>query len=170
MDMEKEYGYPRKLFCMGSKSIDETLSAYNLNDFDFYVAVYGYSGLGGYMDPLLSETAKKINGVPHVDLRTPQIDLKVQELLTKGIKRVAVISDKGIIMGEIYSRRNLPFQNMEINEYDPLWDKKYANIPGIIKTSPIKPPKIGINPTKVAKSCHHQNSDRRDLPLKLKKF
>ena len=67
-------------------------------------------------------------------MRTPEMDLKVQELLAKGINRVAVIKNKGWIIGEIYSRRNLPFKDMEINDYDPLWDQKYANIPGIIKT------------------------------------
>lgn len=123
IDMEEEYGYPRKLFCMASKSIEETLSAYKLKDFDFYVAVYSYSASNGTE-----------NRNPHVNLRTPKIDSKVQDLLAKGVKRVAVIKHKGIKMGEIYSRRNLPFKDMEIDEYDHLWDKKYANIPGIIKT------------------------------------
>jgi hypothetical protein len=123
MDMEKDYGLKRKLFCMASKSVEETLSAYKLTDFDFYVAVYGYSGSDGRQ--------KKD---PYVNLRTPQIDSKVQGLLAKGVKRVAVIKKQGLIMGEIFSRRNLPFKDMEINKYDPLWDQKYANISGIIKT------------------------------------
>ena len=65
---------------------------------------------------------------------TSKFDSKIQGLLAKGIKRVAVIKNKGLVIGEIYSRRNLPFKDMEIDEYDHLWDKKYANIPGIIKT------------------------------------
>ena len=37
-------------------------------------------------------------------------------------------------MGEIYSRRNIPFKEMELSEFDKLWDQKYANILGIVKT------------------------------------
>jgi hypothetical protein len=123
IDMKEKFGLPRKLFCMGSKSIEETLSAYQLDDFDFYVTIYGYSALRG-----------TDNRSPHFNLRTPEIDLQIQDLLAKGVKRVAVIKNKESIMGEVYSRKNLPFKEMKIEEYNALWDKEYANISGIIKT------------------------------------
>lgn len=123
IDMEKKFGLPRKLFCMGSKSVEETLAAYKLNDFDFYVVINSYSALRG-----------RESGSPHFNLRTPKIDSQIQDLISKGVKRVAVIRNQGAIMGEIYSRRDLPFKDMKIKEYDSLWDQKYANIPGIVKT------------------------------------
>ena len=67
-------------------------------------------------------------------MRTPQLDLKIKELVTKGAKRVAVIKNNATIMGEIYSRKTLPFKEMQVEEYGYLWDQKYGNIPGIIKT------------------------------------
>jgi hypothetical protein len=125
MGMGKQYNLPRKLFCMGTKSIEETLAAYKLDDFDFYVAIYNYTA---------SSNFGKIIENPQVNLRTPEIESAVQHLITKGAKRVAVINNNGQLMGEIYSRRNLPFKSMDINEYDPLWDQKYANIQSIVKT------------------------------------
>ena len=123
IDMEESFNAPRKLFCMGSKSIEETLAAYKIKDFDFYVSIYSWSGYGS------TDTGQR-----HHNLRTPKINSQRQALLTKGVKRVAIIRDKGIILGEIYSRRNLPFLDMEMDKYDPLWDQKYANISGIVKT------------------------------------
>ena len=123
IDKQKQFGLPRKLYCMGSKTIEETLSAYKLDDFDFYVVMNNYSALRG-----------RESGSPHFNIRTPKIDSQIQGLISKGVKRVAVIRNQGTVMGEIYSRRNLPFKDMEINEYDSLWDQKYANIPGIVKT------------------------------------
>jgi hypothetical protein len=123
MDMEKSFNAPRQLFCMGSKSIEETLIAYKLKDFDFYVAVHSYS----------YSTAQQTRS-PYVNRRTPRINSQRKDLLAKGVKRVAIIRNNGIILGEIFSRRNTPFKDMEIDEYDPLWDQKYANIKGLVKT------------------------------------
>jgi hypothetical protein len=123
IDMKEKFDLPRKLYCMGSKSIEETLSAYKLDDFDFYVAIYNYSTLRGTE-----------NRNPFYNLRTPKIDFQIQNLIAKGVKRVAVIKNNELIMGEIFSRQSLPFKEMDINEYDYLWDQKYANISGIVKT------------------------------------
>jgi hypothetical protein len=123
MDQEEAYGAPRKLYCMGTKSKDEILAAYKLKDFDFYVGVYSYSALR------VGE-----NRSPYHNLRTPKTDSLRRDLLAEGVKRVAIIRNKGTIWGEIFSRHNLPFKDMEIDEYDPLWDQKFANIPGIVKT------------------------------------
>jgi hypothetical protein len=123
--MGKQYGLPRKLFCHGSKSIEETLADYRMDDFDFYVAVYNYTA---------SSNQGQILEQPHFNFRTPELDSRIQELITKGAKRVASIKNDGVLLGEIYSRRNLPFIDMEIDEYDPLWEQKYANIPNIVKT------------------------------------
>ena len=140
MNMGEQYNIPRKLFCMGSSSIEDTLSAYKLNDFDFYVAVY---------DIFSVDTGEKMTGdslrffwngeisrkkQKYKSFRAKKIDSKIQELLANGVKRVAIIRNKGLIMGEIYSRRNIPFKEMELSEFDKLWDQKYANILGIVKT------------------------------------
>jgi hypothetical protein len=136
IDMEDSFNDPRRLFCMGTKSVDEVLSAYNLKDFDFYVAVYGYSGA-----PFSNPLARKINifekpefKESFKDLRTPAIDLQIHDLLGKGVKSVATIKLKGTVVGEIFSRRDLPFKDMDIEEYDSLWDQKYGNIASLIKT------------------------------------
>ena len=124
IDMEYR-GSPRKLFCMGSESIENTLSAYKLKDFDFYVAPYAHSYLTG-----------EANGRtdPHINMRTPKMDSVILDLRNKGVKRVATIKDKGLLLGEIYSRLDLPFKDMEIDEYDNLWDKNFGNIAGVVKT------------------------------------
>lgn len=134
IDMEERFDNPRKLFCMGTKSIDETLAAYKLKDFDFYVAVYGYSALDMHPSYQVGIFEKSKPRNPYNDLRNPEIDLQIKDLLANGVKRVAVIKNKGSIMGEIFSRRKLPFKDIEISVYDPLWDQKYANISSIIKT------------------------------------
>ena len=60
---------------------------------------------------------------------------KINELLDNEIKRVAIIKKDQIILGEIFSRLDLPFQELQISEYDLLRDKKYGNISEIIKTN-----------------------------------
>jgi hypothetical protein len=144
INMGDQYNVPRKLFCIGSQSIESTLAAYKLSDFDFYVAIYGFSAvrtgtgkiedsLGIIWDQIKSSGKQKVKD-GYVNLRTEKTDLKIQELLSKGAKRVAVFRNNGEIMGEIYSRRDLPFKDFEIRESDSLWDQKYANILGIVKT------------------------------------
>jgi hypothetical protein len=63
------------------------------------------------------------------------IKSKVNELLANGIRRVAIIKNDETILGEIFSRKDLPLEELQISKYDILWDKKYANISGIIKTN-----------------------------------
>jgi hypothetical protein len=132
MDMEVDFNAPRKLFCQGSKSIKETLEAYKLNDFDFYVAIYS-----------LAESIPEIqNGQTSIVelvrryryMRTEKVNAQRKELLSEGVKRGGVVRINGIISGEIFSRRDVPFKDMEIDDYDTLWDEKYANIAGIVKT------------------------------------
>jgi hypothetical protein len=125
IDMGEQYGLPRKLFCIGSKSIEETLADYKMEDFDFFATVYNYTA-SSYFRHVVEQS--------HFNLRTPELDSKIQELISKGAKRVAAIKNGEVLLGEIYSRRNLPFIDMEIDEYDPLWEQKYANIPSIVKT------------------------------------
>jgi hypothetical protein len=111
-------GKPRKQFCMGTKSIKETLNIYELDDFDFYISIYNLS---------MMKVPELVN--PSI------IKSKINELLDNEIKRVAIIKKDEIILGEIFSRLDLPFQELQISEYDLLWDKKYGNISEIIKTN-----------------------------------
>jgi len=125
MGEEVYKGKPRKQFCMGSKSVKETLEIYELDDFDFYISIYA-----------ISEPSKDENGEPlYKNFRTPEIESQIKEILANGLKRVAVIKNDEIILGEIFSHKKLPFIEMDINKYDKLWDKEYANIAGIIKTN-----------------------------------
>ena len=118
MGEEVYNGKPRKQFCIGTKSINETLNIYELDDFDFYISIYKLS----------------LMKVP--ELANPSIiTSKVNKLLDNGIQRVAIIKKDEIILGEIFSRKDLPFEELQISEYDSLWDKKYGNISGIIKTN-----------------------------------
>ena len=125
MDMEVDFNAPRKLFCQGSKSIKETLEAYKLNDFDFYVAIYSITQ---------SKPNDISNPIKYQYMRTEKVKAQRKELLSEGVKRVGVVRVNGIISGEIFSRRDVPFKDMEIDDYDTLWDEKYANIAGIVKT------------------------------------
>jgi hypothetical protein len=118
MDEEVHNGKPRKQFCMGSKSVEETLDIYSLDDFDFYISIDNLKMMK------VPEIADPIN-----------IKSKVNELLANGIRRVAIIKNDETILGEIFSRKDLPLEELQISKYDILWDKKYANISGIIKTN-----------------------------------
>tara|TARA_Y100001960_G_scaffold237456_1_gene250221 strand:- start:953 stop:2803 length:1851 start_codon:yes stop_codon:yes gene_type:complete len=126
MDMEADYNAPRKLFCQGSKSIKETLEAYKLNDFDFYIAIYSFA----VSEPRISNSFRK----PYTPNGSEKLNAQKKELQSQGVKSVGVVRNRGLILGEIFSRRDVPFKDMEIDDYDPLWDEKYANIAGIVKT------------------------------------
>lgn len=135
IDMEERFNAPRQLFCMASNSIPEILSAYKLKDFDFYVALHGYSAVDMPREKHRYNAEYTKNISPYVNLQSPKMDSQIQEFLSKGGKRVAIIRNKGAVMGEIYSHRDLPFMDMELDKYDSLWDQKYGNIAGVVKTS-----------------------------------
>jgi hypothetical protein len=136
MDMEVDFNAPRKLFCQGSKSIQETLEAYKLKDFDFYVAIYSIteSKPNDMSKALILKAQRKELLTKHRYMGTEKVKAQRKELLSEGVKRVGVVRINGIISGEIFSRRDIPFKDMEIDDYDTLWDEKYANIAGIVKT------------------------------------
>ena len=132
MDMEVDFNAPRKLFCQGSKSIKETLEAYKLNDFDFYVAIYSLAESIPTRKNVQTNIRELVRRYRY--MVTEKLKAQRKELLSEGVKRVGIVRNNGIILGEIFSRRDVPFKDMEIDDYDTLWDEKYANIAGIVKT------------------------------------
>jgi hypothetical protein len=133
MEEDVYHGKPRKQFCMGSKSIKETLDIYKLNDFDFYISIQNISQAWKNKDGKAEYRNTYTTPVKHLEYH--YVQPRIEKILADGVKRVAIIKNNDITLGEIFSRHNLPFKEMDIKKYDVLWDSKYATIAGIIKTN-----------------------------------
>lgn len=114
-------GSPRKIFCVGSKdSFKDILANYRLSDFTFYVNVKYYYQRYPNEEKLISKVEES--------------DLKwlFNELKQRGVKKVAVVRHGDEILAEIYSRENVPYRNLEIDDYNRQWNKKFANIANLV--------------------------------------
>lgn len=115
-------GSPRRIFCIGNQgTIEETLRRYHLSDFAFYINVKYYYHLykDGRKDILYIENEESKR--------------RLEELKRLGLKKVAVIRHVDEILAEIYSRKKTPYMDLEVTEYDKLWDKKFANIANLLE-------------------------------------
>jgi hypothetical protein len=112
---------PRKIFCVGSKdSFKDILVSYRLSDFTFYVNVKYYYHLYPNGKKILS----KVEG--------SDVEWLLRELEQRGAKKVAVVRHGDEVLAEIYSRENVPYLDLEIDDYNRRWDKKFANIANLV--------------------------------------
>lgn len=115
-------GSPRRIFCLGNRgTVEETLQRYNLSDFAFYINVK-------YLYHIYNDGKKNILYIENEESKK-----RLEELKQSGLKKVAVIRHADEILAEIYSRRNTPYLDLEVDKYNQLWDKKFANIENLLE-------------------------------------
>ncbi|MEK7790688.1 MAG: hypothetical protein AAB309_03580, partial [Deltaproteobacteria bacterium] len=115
-------GSPRKIFCVGSKdTFNDILENYRLSDFTFYVNVKYYY----HLYPNEKKVTSNIEG--------SDLEWLLPELKRRGAKKVAVVRRGDEVLAEIYSRENVPYLDLEIDDYNQRWNKKFANIENLVE-------------------------------------